>query len=340
MKKINLIPPCLAALLLCACGREPQQNAGEIKIGLSIPTRREERWVRDLEQLRKEARTLGVELLVQVSENDSALQLAQCEDLLAQSIAVLIVAPHDAAAASAIAEKAALRGVKLISYDRLILNADVDLYVSFDNYKVGEIQARYLAGLVPRGKYVLLAGATTDNNATLYRQGALSVLQPLAARGDIKIVMDQAVTDWRPSEAKKLVEGALAANAGDIQAVLAPNDGTAGGAIQALAVYKLAGRVPVTGQDSEAAAARRIVEGTQAMTVFKDTRQLAAAAFGAAMNLASGGKAPVNARVQNGKMEVPSLLLGAVAVDRNNIGRVLVESGYLKREEVFGPDGR
>ena len=340
MKKINLIPPCLAALLLCACGREPQQNAGEIKIGLSIPTRREERWVRDLEQLRKEARTLGVELLVQVSENDSALQLAQCEDLLAQSIAVLIVAPHDAAAASAIAEKAALRGVKLISYDRLILNADVDLYVSFDNYKVGEIQARYLAGLVPRGKYVLLAGATTDNNATLYRQGALSVLQPLAARGDIKIVMDQAVTDWRPSEAKKLVEGALAANAGDIQAVLAPNDGTAGGAIQALAVYNLAGRVPVTGQDSEAAAARRIVEGTQAMTVFKDTRQLAAAAFGAAMNLASGGKAPVNARVQNGKMEVPSLLLGAVAVDRNNIGRVLVESGYLKREEVFGPDGR
>ena len=129
----------------------------------------------------------------------------------------------------------------------------------------------------------------------------------------------------------------MAAYAGDIQAVLAPNDGTAGGAIEALALHGLAGRVPVTGQDAEASAARRIVEGTQAMTVFKDTRQLAAAAFGAAMNFASGGVAPVNARVHNGKLDVPSLLMEPVAVDKGNIGEVLVQSGYLRREEIYGP---
>lgn len=325
----------MAILLWCGCG-EQKSSSKTIKIGLSIPTQREERWVRDLEQLRKEAAALGVEMLVQVSDNDASRQLAQCENLLAQNISVLIVAPHDAAAASAIVEKAALQGVKVISYDRLILNANVDLYVSFDNVKVGELQARYLSRLVPRGKYVVLSGAPTDNNATLFRQGAMNILQPLADRGDIKIVLDQPVKDWQPIEAMKLMENALTANSGDIQAVLAPNDGTAGGAIQALTLYKLAGRVPVTGQDAEASAARRIMQGTQAMTVFKDTRQLAAAAFGAAMNFAAGGTAPVNARVPNGKIYVPSLLLKPVAVDRTNIGRVLVEGGYLPREEVYG----
>ncbi|OGS13559.1 MAG: hypothetical protein A2234_01430 [Elusimicrobia bacterium RIFOXYA2_FULL_58_8] len=323
-------------LLLCGCDLEPQKSLKKIKIGLSIPTQREERWVRDLEQLRKEAAALGVEMLVQISDNDAARQLAQCENLLAQNITVLIVAPHDAAAASAIVEKAALQGVKVISYDRLILNADVDLYVSFDNVKVGEIQGRYITRMVPKGNYVVLSGAPTDNNAALFRQGAMNILQPLADRGDIRIVMDQPVKDWQPIEAMKLMENALTANNGNIQAVLAPNDGTAGGAIQALALYKLAGRVPVTGQDAEAAAAKRIMDGTQTMTVFKDTRQLAAAAFGAAMSFAAGGRAPVNTTVPNGKKDVPSLLLEPVAIDRNNIGKILVQGGYLPREEVYG----
>ncbi|HNW44116.1 MAG TPA: sugar ABC transporter substrate-binding protein [Elusimicrobiales bacterium] len=338
MKKTNIFIAGLTLLLLCGCAKEQPQKS--IKIGLSIPTQREERWVRDLAQLRKEAAALGVELLVEVSNNDSARQLVQCDNLLAQNITVLILAPHDATAAAAIVQKAHAQGVKVISYDRLILNADVDLYVSFDNVKVGEIQGRYISRLVPRGNYVVLAGAPTDNNATLFRQGAMNILRPLAERGYIQIIMDQAVKDWEPSEAMKLMEKALAANNGDIQAVLAPNDGTAGGVIQTLNRYKLTGLVQVTGQDAEAAAARRIVEGSQAMTVFKDTRQLAAAAFGAAMNFASGGDAPVNASVPNGKIDVPSLLLIPVAVDRTNIGKVLVESGYLTREEVYGPAPR
>jgi D-xylose transport system substrate-binding protein len=338
MHKTSIIPACFAVLLLFGCGGGSQKNA-KVKIGLSIPTQREERWVRDLAQLREEAATFGVELLVAVSENDAGLQLAQCEGLLAQKINVLIVAPHDSGAASLIAEKAARQGVPIIAYDRLILNAHVDLYISFDSVKVGEMQARYLAKLAPRGKYVVLSGAPTDHNAALFRQGAMNILRPMADRGDIKIVMDQPVEDWRPERAERLTRAALIANAGDIQAVLAPNDGIAGGVIQALTLYRLAGKVPVTGQDAEAAAARRILAGTQAMTVFKDTRQLASAAFGAAMNFAAGGSAPVDAQVPNGKMNVPALLLEQVAIDRNNIGKVLIDGGYLSRDAVYGTSG-
>ncbi|HBA62139.1 MAG TPA: ATPase [Elusimicrobia bacterium] len=334
MRKLTLLS--LAALFFCGCQKAPQQGAKEIRIGLSIPTQREERWVRDLEYLRKQAASLGVELLVKVSENNTARQKTQCDELLEQKISVLIIGPHDALAAADIVQKARLKGVKVISYDRLILNSDVDLYVSFDNIKVGEIQARYLTRLAPFGKYVVLSGAPTDNNARLFRHGAMRVLKPLETEGRIKIVMDQAIPDWNPAEATTLMEKALAQNAGDIQAVLAPNDATAGGVIKALAFYKLAGAVPVSGQDSEASAARRILAGTQSMTVFKDTRQLAAAAFGAAMSFAAGGSAPVNAAVPNGKLDVPSLLLEPLAVDKSNLGKVLVESGYLKREEVYG----
>ncbi len=338
MSRNSLITACfLAACLLSGCGGDGTNGAaGAIKIGLSIPTQREERWVRDLEQLRAEAGKLGVELLVKVSENDTDRQTAQCSELLDQGISVLILAPHESGAMSAVAEKAASKGVKVIAYDRLILNAHVDLYISFNSLKIGEMQARYLARLAPKGGYVVLAGAHTDHNAPLFRQGAMNVLKPLIERGDIRIVMDRPVPDWLPGAARDLVAEALASNGRNVQAVLAPNDGTAGGAIQALALYGLAGKVPVTGQDADAEAARRIIAGTQSMTVFKDTRQLASAAFGAAMNLASGGRAPSNATMPNGKMDVPSLLLETVAVDRNNLGKVLIDSGYLSRSAVYG----
>lgn len=332
MKRILLLSACCAAMALSACG-SPKTAA--IKIGVSMPTQREERWVRDLEQFRKEAAGRGVEILAQISDNDAARQLAQCENLLAQKIDVLIVAPHDAAAASPIVERARRQGVKVISYDRLILNADVDLYVSFDNVKVGEIQGKYLARLVPKGSYVILAGAPTDNNAKLFRQGAMNILQPLIARGEIKVLMDQPVKDWQPIEAMNLMENALMAAAGKVDAVLAPNDGTAGGVIQALSLRKLAGKVPVTGQDAELAGAKRIVEGTQSMTVFKDTRMLASAALEAAIRMAAGQEIKTTSRVPNGKMDVPSLLLEPIAVDKANIDKVLVESGYLPRSAVY-----
>jgi D-xylose transport system substrate-binding protein len=181
----------------------------------------------------------------------------------------------------------------------------------------------------------VLAGSPTDNNATLFKEGAMKFIKPKADTGEIKIVMEQAIKDWQPIEAMKIVENALMANDNKIDAILAPNDGTAGGVIQALAAQKLDGKVPVTGQDAELSGAQRIVEGSQSMTVFKDTRKLAVSAIEAAVKLAENKEPGANGKVNNGKIDVPSILLTPVTVDKNNIDKELIESGYLKKEDVY-----
>jgi D-xylose transport system substrate-binding protein len=306
-----------------------------IKIGVSLPTQRDERWVRDAEKMKEVAKKEGVELLMQISDNDAAKQMSQCENLLAKGIDILILAPHDAVSAAAIVEDARAAKLKVITYDRLVLNTEVDLYISFDNTQVGRAMGEYLTKLVPKGNYVVLAGSPTDNNAKLYRQGAMEFIKPLADKGDIKIVMDQWIQDWQPTVAMNLVQNALTANNNKIDAVLAPNDNTAGGVIQALAQVGLAGKVPVTGQDAEVTAAQRIVQGTQSMTVYKDTRELATTAVNAAIKMVKGETPETNNKVNNNKMDVPSILLHAVVVDKDNIDKVLIDSGYLKKEDVY-----
>lgn len=334
LKKLNLLLVVVLLLTLVFCNSQIF-SASKIKIGLSLPTQREERWVRDKEKMEAEAKRLGVDLRVQITDNDAAKQVAQCENLISQGIKVLILAPHDASSASVIVDKAHKAGIKVISYDRLVMNCDVDVYISFDNVKVGEIQGQYITKLVPKGTYVVLAGSPTDNNAKLFREGAMKYIQPLADKGDIKIVMDQFVKDWQPAEAQKLMEQALTANNNKIDAVLAPNDGTASGCIQALAAQGLAGKVPITGQDAELAAAIRIVQGTQTMTVYKDTRALGAEAIATAIKYAKGQKVATNSTVNNNKIDVPSILLTPVAVDKSNLDKVLIDSGYLKKEDVY-----
>ena len=322
------------AVVVLASGCGPKEKT--LRIGISLPTQREERWVRDGREFQQAAaESGGASIKMQISDNDAAKQLAQCENLIAQGIDVLILAPHDAASAASIVEQARAADIPVVSYDRLILNCELDVYVSYDNEKVGEMQGAYLTKRVPSGHYIVLAGSPTDNNARMYRDGAMTALQPLVDQGAVRIVMDQWVKDWKPSEAMALVENALTANRNNIQGILAPNDGCAGGAIQALAAQGLAGKVPVTGQDAELAAARRILEGTQTMTVFKDTRAQAREAFRAALELAAGRTPKVNSTVNNGRMDVPALLLTPVAVDQSNLDAVLIDSGYLSREEVY-----
>jgi D-xylose transport system substrate-binding protein len=334
-KAMSFAALSLAVFILAAAGAcGPKSN--KLKVGLSLPTQREERWVRDKNVMIDEAKKAGIDLKLQVSDNDASRQISQCEILLAQGIQVLILAPNDAKSAATIVEKAHAAKAKVISYDRLVVGADVDVYLSFDNVKVGEIQGEYITKRVPKGRYIVLSGAPTDNNALLFKQGAMKFISPLAKKGDIQIVMEQSIKEWQPVEAMRLVEQALTKNANRVDAVLAPNDNTAGGVIQALAAQKLAGKVPVTGQDAEETAAQRIVEGTQAMTVFKDTRLLGAKAIEIALEMAKGESVATNASVNNGKIDVPSVLLTPVAVTKDNLDDVLVKSGYLTSNAVYG----
>lgn len=313
-----------------------KQGTKKIKIGLSLPTQREERWVKDRQTMEAYAKKVGVELLVQVSDADARMQANQVENLLTQGIDVLIISPHDSKAAGTLVDKAHQDGVKVISYDRLILESNVDLYVSFNNEEVGRIQGRYLINKVPKGNYVILSGAPTDNNAKQFKHGAMEYLQPLIDQGDIKVILEQAVDNWEPKNALRLMEQALTKANNQIDAVLAPNDGTAGGAIEAMSTQGLAGKVIVTGQDAQVDAATRIVKGLQSMTVYKDTRALGHASIDAAILLAEGKFPDTQGQtVNNGKIAVQSLLLTPIEVTKENIDQLLIESGYLKKEEVY-----
>lgn len=310
-------------------------EADELVIGLSLPTQREARWVSDRITMEEYAAELGVTLLVQVADADQAQQAAQVETLLTRGIDVLILAPHDASASAALVAAAEEEGVPVISYDRLITNsADVDLYISFDNVGVGRLQGEYFVNNTPPGNIIVMSGAPTDNNAKLFKEGAMEFIQPKINDGTYRVVAEQGVDNWLPTNALSIVENALTAANNNVVGILAPNDGTAGGAIVALEAQGLAGQVVVTGQDSEAAAAKRILAGTQSMTVFKDTRDLGKAAIDAAIQFARGESVDTNGAVDNGVFDVPSLLLVPYVVTADNVEELLVGSGYLSAEDL------
>lgn len=324
----------LFLLLMLAGGAFAKTPVKQMRIGVSLPTQKEEHWVRDAQKMKDFAKAQNITLLLQVCDNDAARQMAQCENLLAEGIDILILAPHDATSAASIVEKAHQAGVKVISYDRLVLNADVDLYISVDNLEVGRLQGRYLTDRVPKGNYIVFGGAPTDNCAILFKQGAMEIIEPFAKRGDIKIVMDQWITDWQPTVAMNLTENSLTTNDNKIDAVLAPNDNTAVGVIQALSRVGLAGKVPVTGQDSELSAARRIVEGTQSMTIFKNSEKVAEESILTAIKMVRGEKIEITSAINN-KVDMPAILFTPIVVDKNNIDDVLIDSGFLKRSDVY-----
>jgi len=334
-----LLVMMMLVTLFVGCTKKEETAAPEaeakIKVGLSLPTQREERWVRDKEKMEAVANELGIELIVKVADANMQEQISQVEALFTQGIDVLILAPHDASAAASLVDKANQEGIPVISYDRLITNTDkLDIYLSFDNVKVGELQGKYITEQVPEGKYIIMSGAPTDNNAKLFKEGAMKYIQPLINSGKITVIAEQAVENWVPENALKIVEAALAANNNEVNAILAPNDGTAGAAIQALAAQGLAGKVAITGQDAEKAAAKRIVEGTQSMTIFKDTRDLGKAAIELAVQLAKGEKVTTNGTVENGKINVPSVLLEPKVVTADNLKAVLVDSGYITEADL------
>lgn len=311
-----------------------------VVVGVSLPTQREERWVRDKESMEKWAEEMGVELKVQVADADQAQQVQQVENLLTQGIDVLILAPHDASASAELVKKANDEGVPVLSYDRLVTGTDkLDYYISFDNERVGELQGEYFVENVESGNVILFAGAPTDNNAVLFFKGAMSKLQAKIDSGDYTVLggeeFQQVATDnWVPANAQNRATNVLTANPdAEIAGVLAPNDGTAGGIVEAFKAANV--ELPViTGQDSEIAAVKRIKIGEQSMTIFKDTGDLAKAAIVAAKQIGLGEEVATNGAVDNGVVEVPTIMLEAKVVTQDNFQELLIDSGYIKEGDL------
>ena len=305
-----------------------------IKIGFSMDTLKEERWQRDKELVEKHAKEVGAQLDVEVAQGNDTTQVQQVDTMLTKGVDVLIIAPHNGEVWTQIIEKAHQQGVPVISYDRLIKNVDVELYVSHQVVKMGEMQGQYALDHTPKGNYVLIGGSQTDNNALLLRQGQMKVLKPSIDRGDIKIVADQYARDWLASEAHRITEDALTKSGNDVQAIVASNDGTAGGAVSALPP-SLVGKVLVTGQDAQLDACQRIVEGRQTMTVYKAIKPLAYSAVDSALKLARGEKLDAPDKINNGKIDVPSILQEPVSVDKSNMMQTVIKDGYHTMEEVY-----
>jgi D-xylose transport system substrate-binding protein len=314
--------------------RKPKGPNDQISIGFSMDTLKEERWQRDKELVEKHAAEVGAKLDVEVAQGSDTVQVQQADTMLTKGVDVLIIAPHNGEVWTQLIDKAHKQGVPVISYDRLIKNVDVELYVSHQVVKMGEMQGKYALDHVPKGNYVLIGGSQTDNNALLLRQGQMNILKPAIDRGDIKIVADQYARDWLASEAHRITEDALTKSGNDVQAIVASNDGTAGGAASALPP-SLEGKVLITGQDAQLDACQRIVEGRQTMTVYKSIKPLAYSAVDSALKLARGEKVDAPDKINNGKIDVPSILQEPVSVDKSNMMQTVIKDGYHTMEEVY-----
>ena len=345
MKNISVIFASISFVLSVLIGwtlsqngsvSEEESNDNKIVIGLSMDTLKEARWQVDRDLFVAKANELGAEVKVNSANSDDTVQLRDVNSFISDQVDAIVIIPHDGAAMAQAVRNAHEADIPVIAYDRLITNSDLDLYVTFDNVKVGEAQAQYLVeAMGGKGKIIRIYGAPTDNNAKLFKQGQDNVLKPYIESGAIEVIHEDWATDWQPQVAKQITNAAITNHGHDFVAILASNDGTAGGAIQALKEEGLAGKIIVTGQDAELAASQRIVDGTQAMTIYKPVKELATNAAELAVRMASGKPIVAKHELDNGHTLVPSVFLKVTAVDKKNILETVIADGFRSFEEVY-----
>lgn len=338
---------------------------GAVQVGIVLPTKDEPRWLQDQAQFEKILGDAGFTNQVLFSQGSSATEKTNVETLISQGIEVLIICAQDGAAASAAVEAAKDAGVTVIAYDRLITGTDaVDYYVTFDSFAVGVAQGQYLIDNAPAGSGIplyLYAGAATDNNAFIFFEGAWSVLQPKIADGTFVIansteaegladkaeltrdelgaIIGQVTTDWDFNVAKSKAEAHLTAVGAEAKGdvvVLAPNDGTARSIADVFSTDKDVTSYVITGQDSEQASVQYVIDGKQSMTVFKDTRTLAADSVAMAVDILGGNTPATDTTYNNETIDVPAKQTDIVVVTQDNVKEALIDSGYYEASAFTG----
>lgn len=367
----------LAASMLAGCGggsNDSTQTAGsgskggssDIEVGIVLPTKDEPRWLQDQAQFEKLLGDAGFTSQVLFSQGSSATEKTNVETLISKGIDVLVICPQDATAAAAAVEEAKKAGVTVISYDRLITDTDaVDYYTTFDSFSVGVAQGQYLIDNAQGSNIPLYiyTGASTDNNAFIFFEGAWSVLEPKVedgtfviansdkaegfvgqgdlSRDDEAAILGQTTTNWDFDTAKKLAEANLTSASADLKgdvSILAPNDGTARAIADAFAADSNISSYTITGQDSEMASVQYVIDGKQSMTVFKDTRTLAADSVAMALAVLKGEEVETTTTYNNGKIDVPAKQTDIVVVTKDNVKSALIDSGYYDASDFTGLD--
>lgn len=349
----------LLAALVAACSKKDK-----IEVGIVLPTKDEERWIQDEQRFKDALKEAKVSTEILFSQGSSAKEKENVESLIAKGIKVLIVCPVDGDAAASAVEAAKKEDIKVISYDRLITNTDaVDYYVTFDSVDVGRKQAQYLVDHAKGNgqPLYLYAGASSDNNAFLFFQGAWEVLQPKIADGTFKIansseavalqgkaelsrdemskIIGQVTTNWAPNEAQNKAQSHLTAAAADAKgdvAILAPNDGTSRAIADVFSADSAITSYVISGQDADKSSIQYIIDGKQSMTVFKDVRQLVKDAIDMAVTVLDGKTPETTGTYPNGKVDVKAKQTEITVVEKSNVKSALIDSGYYAAGDFTG----
>ncbi|MBB6453657.1 putative multiple sugar transport system substrate-binding protein [Salirhabdus euzebyi] len=363
-RRLKFVPILFVAIMAIFIVAGCSGGGSEVSVGIVLPTKDEPRWVQDEERFKAALEDSDYTTEILFSQGSSAKEKENVETLISKGIDVLIIAPHDGAAAGSSVEAAKEEGITVIAYDRLITDTDaVDYYVTFDSIAVGEAQAQYLVDNA-EGTGVplyLYAGAASDNNAFLFFEGAWNVLQPKIADGTFVIansseavalqdkaeltrdemgkILGQVTTNWDPNEAKNKAQTHLTAASADLKgdvAILAPNDGTARSIADVFGTDSEVTSYVVTGQDAEKASVQYIIDGTQSMTVFKDVRTLVTDAMGMAVTILDGDTPETTGSYNNGVIDIKAKQTDVIVVDQENVKSALIDSGYYDASEFSG----
>lgn len=303
-------------------------------IGVSWSNFQEERWKTDEAAMKKAIEAAGDKYISADAQSSASKQLTDVESLISQGANALIILAQDSSAIGPAVQKAVDEGIPVVGYDRLIENKDA-FYLTFDNMEVGRMQAREVFKVKPEGNYVFIKGNGADPNADFLFAGQMEVLKEAIDGGKIKNVGEAYTDGWLPANAQKNMEQFLTANDNKVDAVVASNDGTAGGAIAALDAQGLAGSVPVSGQDADHAALNRVALGTQTVSVWKDSRELGKTAAEIASELADGKAMTEIAKVQTfktkGGVDMNSVFLTPVPITKDNVNLV-IEAGWITKD--------
>ena len=321
----------IALLGLLAVGGVSAQT-----IGVSWSNFQEERWRTDEAAIQGRLEELGGEYLSADAQSSPEKQLSDIDALITRGVDALIILAQDNEAILPAVARAAAEGIPVVAYDRLIEDPNV-FYLTFDNVEVGRLQAQAVFDVQPTGNYVFIKGSPTDPNADFLHQGQLEVLQSAIDSGDVTVAGEQYTDGWLPENAQRNMEQILTSTNNEVDAVVASNDGTAGGVVAALTAQGLEG-LPVSGQDADFAALNRVALGTQTVSVWMDSRALGAAAADIAMQLAGGAaladveNATTFSDGPNG-VEMTAILLDPVPVTRDNLD-VVIDAGWISQDEV------
>ena len=345
---LGILVLCVGMVFLAGCGSVQEKDSAEteetasagkqehkIQIGLTVDSFVIERWIRDRDVFVATARELGADVNVQDAGADAEEQISQIEYFISKQVDVIVVIARDCGVLSDVVQKAQNAGIPVISYDRMINNANTDFYISFDNRKVGEIMAQALIDAIPQGGDIfMIQGSSSDNNVKMLKEGFDDTLEDT----NLNVVYEANCDGWTAELAVGYVEEALEKYP-HVKGIMCGNDDIASQVVQVLAENQLAGNVVVIGQDGDLAACQRIVEGTQYMTAFKSIEDLAREAAKYAVEIGSGREASelegVTEKVNDGTYDIPSKVLDPIAVTRENIDEVIIDGGFHRRDEVY-----